>query len=215
MDETGLSARAKQRYYQLTTGHVLFSLKIIYILYTPRTQNWKLPFSIGKGSRAALEGAAREQGGAVGEQWGSTEGARGSTNGQSRGAAHWSLNWLPCTRLQLLALFMTFVSPAAWLSLLLPRSRGSVDDGRLSAAVRPVLSDEFWSCRWRCVRDADLLQKKSADNSKAISESLSSKDVEQRYEARRILVSNPEYLKQRHDIDLFIYMRKSYSSVGG
>ena len=45
------------------------------------------------------------------------------------------------------------------------------------------------------MRDTDLLSKKSADNSKAIGESLSSKDVEQRYEARRILVSNPEYLK--------------------
>jgi hypothetical protein len=42
--------------------------------------------------------------------------------GQCRGAAGGSLNWLPCTRLQLLALFMTFVSTAAWLRLLLPRS---------------------------------------------------------------------------------------------
>ena len=44
----------------------------------------------------------REQGrfrGSKGEQWGGTEGARGSTMGQSRGAAYWSLNWLPCTRL--------------------------------------------------------------------------------------------------------------------
>lgn len=45
------------------------------------------------------------------------------------------------------------------------------------------------------MRDTDHLLKKSADNSKAISESLSSKDVEQRYEARRILVSNQEDLK--------------------
>ena len=57
------------------------------------------------------------------------------------------------------------------------------------------------------MRDTDLLLKKSADNSKAISESLSSKDIEQRYEGRRILVSNQEDLKYRHDIDLFIYGR--------
>ena len=36
----------------------------IYILYTPRTQDHQLLFSIGKGSRAALESILREQGGA-------------------------------------------------------------------------------------------------------------------------------------------------------
>lgn len=38
---------------------------------------------------------------------------------------------------------MTFVSTAAWLSLLLPRSRGSVDDGRLSAAVALNTEEQY------------------------------------------------------------------------
>ena len=54
-----------------------FTLGIIYIhgLYTPRTQDWGLPSRDGKGSKAALKGAAREHG--------------GSTMGQYRGAAKW------------------------------------------------------------------------------------------------------------------------------
>ena len=64
---------------------------VYYIHPELRIRNYR--FRSGKGagplgSRAALEGAAREQGGAVGE----------GALGQSRGAAHWSLNWLPCTR---------------------------------------------------------------------------------------------------------------------
>ena len=45
----------------------------IYILYTPRTWDWGLPFRFGKGSRVALAGAGREQ-----------EGARKSTEGEFR-----------------------------------------------------------------------------------------------------------------------------------
>jgi len=80
-----------------------------------------LPFRFGKGSKAALEGAAREHWGASREHGssegargsiegagGSTEGAareheraRGSTMGQCRGAAGGSLKWLPPSRLEL------------------------------------------------------------------------------------------------------------------
>jgi len=45
-----------------------------------------LPFSIGKGSRAALEGAAREHKGSTGEHSAPTR--------QCRGSAKRSLNWL-------------------------------------------------------------------------------------------------------------------------
>jgi len=59
----------------------------------------KLPFWIRKGSRAALEGAVREQGGALegagGAQREHKGGARGSTMGQCRGAADGSLKWVP------------------------------------------------------------------------------------------------------------------------
>ena len=69
---------------------MLVSINIItqtyVLLYRPRTQDLRLPFQSGEGSRAALEGAARkgvrmEQEGARGQ-----EEARGNTIGQCRGA---------------------------------------------------------------------------------------------------------------------------------
>ena len=76
-----------------------------------------MPFLIGKGSRAALEGVPGEQGGAQREHRGSTEGAqrehrgsRGSTQGAG-GARRKEPVLAPRT--------------AAWLSLLLPRLRVS------------------------------------------------------------------------------------------
>ena len=54
----------------------------IYILYTPQTWDLGLPFWIGKGSKAALEGATREQRGAVREQ----EGAKGEHVNETGGS---------------------------------------------------------------------------------------------------------------------------------
>ncbi len=50
-----------------------------------------MPFWIGKGSKAALEGAAREQGEATREQ----EGATREQEGALWGAAAGSLEWIP------------------------------------------------------------------------------------------------------------------------
>jgi len=55
----------------------------IYILYTPRT---KLPFRFGKGSKAALEGAAREHGGVLREQQGSMSEQEGALWGSAGGS---------------------------------------------------------------------------------------------------------------------------------
>ena len=86
---------------------------MLYIIYTPNLglgialpgrerEQGRFGGSI-EGAQVSIEGA---QGSSEGAR-GSIEGARGSTVGQCRGAAGGSLNWLPCTRLQLLALFMT------------------------------------------------------------------------------------------------------------
>lgn len=66
---------------------------IIYILYTPRTQDLRLPFRDGKESRAALEGAVREQKGAGREQERAIEaqGEHGGNTGEARGAARFGL----------------------------------------------------------------------------------------------------------------------------
>ena len=36
------------------------SIIYVYILCKPRTKEWRLPFRVGKGRRAALEGAGTE-----------------------------------------------------------------------------------------------------------------------------------------------------------
>ena len=59
----------------------------LYILYTPRNWDQNLLFSIKRGSKAALEGAVREQVGAAREHkgaWESTEGALRDSVGRSR-----------------------------------------------------------------------------------------------------------------------------------
>ncbi|KAL8910951.1 MAG: hypothetical protein Q9171_003818 [Xanthocarpia ochracea] len=47
----------------------------------PPEEDWGLPFWVGKGSRAALEGAPREQGRAAKGAWGAAKGYRRSTEG--------------------------------------------------------------------------------------------------------------------------------------
>ena len=49
-------------------GHCCEGFIYIYILCYPRTEDWELLFRVGNGSRAALEGAAGEQGRAPREQ---------------------------------------------------------------------------------------------------------------------------------------------------
>jgi len=60
------------------------------MLYIPRTWDWRLPFSIGKGSIAASEGAAREQEGARGAR----ESMREHSGAVCRGVAGGSLKWV-------------------------------------------------------------------------------------------------------------------------
>ncbi len=83
--------------------NISFNNKYIYMLYIPRTWDWRLPFSIGKGSIAALEGAAREQEGARGSkrEQEEQEGARGREHygAVCRGVAGGSLKWVSlCAR---------------------------------------------------------------------------------------------------------------------
>ena len=74
--ETGVGVEAESKsanvrstfdVYISYLGYFFFPQYPPYILYTPRTCDWKLPFSIRKGSKAALEVAAREQGGTARE----------------------------------------------------------------------------------------------------------------------------------------------------
>jgi len=75
-----------------------------------------LPFSIGKGSRAALEGAAREQGGAAREQGGAAReqgraareqgGAAREYYGVVQGRSRWEPELAALSRLQLPTLFL-------------------------------------------------------------------------------------------------------------
>jgi len=87
------------------------------MLYIPRTWDWRLPFSIGKGSIATLEGAAREQEGAIGARGSKSskreqEGARVARESKRehygavcRGVAGGSLKWVPNLRLELPPIF--------------------------------------------------------------------------------------------------------------
>jgi hypothetical protein len=66
-----------------------------------------LPFRFEKGSRAALEGAAREHGGASRGHGGALREHRGAPREhrrEQRGVAQGSLNWQPRSRLKFLAL---------------------------------------------------------------------------------------------------------------
>jgi len=68
-----------------------------------------LPFSIGKGSRAALEGAAREQGGAAREQGRAAReqgGAAREYYGVVQGRSRWEPELAALSRLQLPTLFL-------------------------------------------------------------------------------------------------------------
>ncbi len=68
-----------------------------------------MPFSIGKGSRAALEGAAREQGGAAREQGRAAReqgGAAREYYGVVQGRSRWEPELAALSRLQLPTLFL-------------------------------------------------------------------------------------------------------------
>ena len=75
-------------------AYVGLAVLYIYRLYTPQTQDLKLPFRVWKGSRAALEGVAREHEGALGEHRGSKERVPRSTIRQCRSAAGGRLKWI-------------------------------------------------------------------------------------------------------------------------
>ncbi len=65
-----------------------FISRYIYTLYAPRIQDWRLLFSTGKGTRAALEGATREQGGSTEGVLSDREGARGGSAGTQQGGIY-------------------------------------------------------------------------------------------------------------------------------
>jgi len=73
--------------YSTEIGNLQCVYIYIYICYIqPEPRILRLPFRVRKGSRAALEGAGREEGGSRGESTGEREGAGGS-RGEQRGSS--------------------------------------------------------------------------------------------------------------------------------